>query len=97
MVGAELEGEFELLIGHVDRGDLGTDQARILHGEVAEPADAEDCDAFTWDDFRCLDRSVCRDTGAGSGAASNGVTPSGTETAKRASASAYSGVSAVDG
>ena len=75
----------------VDADDGGAGDCRILHGEVAEAADPDDADQ--------VGRSVRRTTLTAlyvvtpaqvSGAASIGSMPSGTVTAKLASATAYS-------
>ena len=42
VLGAELLGELQLLVDHVDGHDRGPGDAGVLQRQVPEPADAED-------------------------------------------------------
>ena len=81
VVGAQLAGQLELGVVDVDGDHGAADQAGVLDGEVAEPADAEDRDSFAGLDVGDLDRLVGRDAGAGQrGGVERADTPSGTGT-----------------
>ncbi|MGX1480162.1 UNVERIFIED_CONTAM: hypothetical protein RKD50_008970 [Streptomyces canus] len=64
-VGAELAGEVELVVGDVDRGDGGAGDLRVLHGQVAEPADAGDRHQLGGTDTGDLEGLVRGHAGAG--------------------------------
>ena len=48
VLGTELRGELQLGLLHVDGDDGSAHDARVLHGEVPETADAEDRDPLGW-------------------------------------------------
>src|ERR1039458_2496045 len=62
---AELAGELELLIDHVDRYDPPSGDRRVLDREVSQTADAEHGNEIRGAGARDLDRLIGRHTGAG--------------------------------
>ncbi|ODA70516.1 hypothetical protein APS67_005250 [Streptomyces sp. AVP053U2] len=64
-VGAQLPGEFELVVGDVDGGDGGAGDLRVLHRQVAQSADAGDGDELGGPDTGDLQGLVGGDARAG--------------------------------
>ena len=73
MVGAELLGQLQLLVGDVDRGHGAADDLRVLQREVAEAADAGDRHQLAGADAADLDRLVRGDARAGQRGGVDGV------------------------
>ena len=59
----QLARERELLLDHVQRGDMETHGMSILNSDVAKPTDAGDGNPFAWAGFGFLDALVGSDPG----------------------------------
>ena len=65
VIGPEFGGQGQLLLLHVDADDDAADDPRVLHGQMAQPADTEYPDPLTGGHMGGLDRRERRHPGAG--------------------------------